>query len=176
MEAAQKLVPFTAHDLVEQYARVPRMPWWASVGLKVARIGISALLEHTLNRAYDQLSRRISERAMATQALVDTIRGGEPADVEIDADDALRERLDQVERDLAEMTEILQGMPRFEDRVLASAAADRCVLSVRAFASAARELKGAIQAHDANVATIQRVSRNAARTAEELEKQLSEIV
>lgn len=174
MEAVQKLIPFSTHDLAEQYARIPRLPWWARIALSVARVGIGTLAERSLNQAFDQLSRKLAERAMAVHTLVESIRSGDPADTEIDQNDEIRGQLDGLERELSEWSERISAVPVFEGRALAADASARCVDSARALRLAARELKGAIQAHDANVETLRRVRRDSARSLEEFDEQFSD--
>lgn len=174
MEAAQRLVPFSAYDLANEYARAPRLSVYKRVVMKASRVGVGALLERALTRTFDGFSRRLSERALAIHALVEEIRSGDPSDAEIDPDDDLRRKLDIVEADFASIADDVEKLSRYGARVLAPEAAERCKLSARAAAAEVRELKGAIQAHDANVAALRRAARRAAQTPIDLDAQLDD--
>lgn len=175
MEAAQRLVPFSAYDLANEYARAPRLSVYKRAVMKISRVGVGALLERALTRTFEGFSKRLSERALAIHALVEEIRSGDPSDAEIDPEDVLRRKLDVVEADFASIAEDIEKFPRYGARVLAAEAAERCKLSARAGAAAVRELKGAIQAHDANVAVLRRAARFPARTSADLDAQLSDV-
>jgi hypothetical protein len=105
----------------------------------------------------------------------------EPLDCEIDARDALRQSLDSMESELLEISEGSAGRAEALRKWDGNArgrvrdALDRLSRVASELRQEVRNFKGAVQAHDANVAALSR-ARKPARTVEQLQADLEHAI
>lgn len=171
MEVAQRTIPFSTYDLAAQYTDPIRLPTWKRAVLRGAT-KIGSLLQGQVVRILDEQSKRLSERAMAVRALAEEIRNAAAGDQELDHEDRLRAKLEHAEAEILLAVGRLDNLEATDGLEPMLSAAARCTASARAVHVALRELKGAIQAHDANISALKRAATKPATTAAELESQL----
>lgn len=174
MNAVAEL-PFSTHELVLANAGAPRVSTWQQMMLSVSRFAPTTLIARYLARQLDTLAQSASGKALVLRGIADQIRERECMEGYIDADDALRALLDGLEADLVSLAALKISLPPGGVNDEVNNAARRFEQSANAAVAEVRDLKGVIQAHDANVEALQRVLRTPATTAGELAHCLDEL-
>ncbi len=171
-------LPYGPGELVRLFAqaRTPLRLQLASLALRVAPGVALDLIGRRLVKSLDRLAVRQSAIAVSLEGLIGRVLET-PEEAELDADDLLNGMLARFERTLrqsaVETRSIWQiaAPPVRSRREAIRLAALRIAVAAEAAADATRELRGAIQAHDANVSAMNR-ARRPAHTADELDAHL----
>lgn len=171
MEAAASIGPFSTSAIVESYAHPPEMPLGWRVALWAAT-RVSTAFDSRLAIELEDFSKRLVERALAMHALRERIEAEEWPTEEIDPDDVARRAFDVAIQSLEELRERLAARPSRSGSDVLIDAKRRCGESVQTIIEEIKILRGAIQAHDANVTAQQRAAQKPARTPEEIDQQL----
>lgn len=180
------VLPFGMGDLVRQCAGAVALVSPHSLALAL-RFAPGAALDlfsgHVVGRV-DALARRLSASALSMEALLERIDSTPSAGAPLDPDDGLYRLLRDLETNMREASATVRrewvglDVPASGRRAMIAAAVVRMVASLDMVAETARDLRGAIQAHDANVDAILRASRASGRAAtvpQELDAQLDDV-
>lgn len=180
------VLPFGMGDLVRQCAGAVALvsPRSLALALRFAPGAALDLFSGYVVGRVDALARQLSASALSMEALLERIDAAPSAGEPLDPDDGLHRLLRDLEANMREASASVRcewaglDIPASGRRAMIAAAVVRMGASLDMVAETARDLSGAIQAHDANVDAILRASRagqHAATTPKELAAQLDDV-